>query len=93
MTMPRLPRHIVRVLRARPDHRRYSQAMATTTEAIVRGMRRGFEMATLPDSSRLRELSEAASSKDYTAEAWTQVGEALHEAMSQETPSRTPSST
>lgn len=67
--------------------------MAMTSEAIVRGIRRGFEMATIPDSTRLHEMREAASSTDYAAEAWESVGELLREAMAtQQTQSKTPSS-
>lgn len=55
--------------------------MSTTTEAILRGVRRGLAMGVAPDPTRLRELSEAARSTDYTAEAWESVGRDLRVAM------------
>lgn len=57
--------------------------MSATTEAITRGLLRGTQMAIYPDPTRLRELREAASSTDYTTEAWESVGEHLREAMAE----------
>lgn len=63
--------------------------MTTTTEAILTGIRRGFEMGTAPDATRLRELSEDAQSVDMLEESWTNVGETFRTVMYREvSPSR-----
>ena len=70
----------------------YGPDMTTTTEAIMRGARRGMAMGAHPDPTRLRELAAEARSTDYTAEAWREVGETLRWATTQASPSRTSSS-
>lgn len=54
--------------------------MSPVLEAMVRGMKRGAEIGTSPSADRLRDLSAAASSTDYTAAAWQSVGENLRAA-------------
>lgn len=47
------------------------------------GVVRGIQMAIDPNPTRLRHLSAESASRDYTAEAWTSVGQSLQMSIDQ----------